>query len=96
MGRMAACGMIQRYNDTEASMIPDNLTQIVGKSLKIQGFIVSNHFDLMPSFVEELGGWMAAGKIQLAETVMDGIDKAPEAFMGLFTGANTGKMLVKI
>ncbi|MAK65130.1 MAG: NADP-dependent oxidoreductase [Maricaulis sp.] len=95
-GRMAACGMIQRYNDTQAAMIPDNLTQIVGKSLKIQGFIVSNHFDLMETFVGDLGGWMAAGKIQLAETVMDGIEKAPDAFMGLFTGANTGKMLVKI
>jgi len=95
-GRMAACGMIQRYNDTGAATLPDNLTQIVGKSLTIRGFIVSDHADLFGDFVSDLGSWMAAGKIKPAETIMDGIEAAPAAFSGLFTGQNTGKMLVKI
>ncbi len=95
-GRMAACGMIQRYNDTSAATLPDNLTQIVGKSLTIRGFIVSDHADMFGDFVKDLGAWMAAGKIKPAETIMEGIENAPAAFSGLFTGQNTGKMLVKI
>jgi hypothetical protein len=95
-GRIAACGMIQRYNDAQPAAITDNLTFIVGKSLRIQGFIVTDHFDMMGDFIKELSGWMAAGKITPAETVIEGIENAPDAFMGLFSGRNTGKMLVKI
>lgn len=95
-GRVAACGMIQRYNDAQPATITDNLTFIVGKSLKIEGFIVSNHFDLMGKFIADLSKWMAAGKINPAETIVEGIENAPSAFMGLFSGENTGKMLVKI
>lgn len=95
-GRIAACGMIQRYNDAEQASITDNLTMIVGKSLNIRGFIVSDHMDIQGDFVSDLTSWMMAGKIQPAETVLDGIDQAPAAFMGLFEGRNTGKMLVKI
>ena len=95
-GRVAACGMIQRYNDAEPSTITDNLTFIVGKSLKIQGFIVTDHMDMQPDFIKDLTEWMMAGKINPAETILEGIDKAPEAFAGLFEGRNTGKMLVKL
>ena len=95
-GRMAACGMIQRYNDAEPASITDNLTFIVGKSLKIQGFIVSNHLDIQPAFIKDLSSWMMAGKIVPAETILDGIDRAPEAFTGLFSGLNKGKMLVRV
>ena len=95
-GRIAACGMIQRYNDAQPATITDNLTFIVGKSLKIQGFIVTDHADMMDGFVRDLSAWMAAGKIKPAETVIEGIENAPDAFMGLFSGRNTGKMLVKI
>lgn len=95
-GRIAACGMIQRYNDTAQAQITDNLVYMVGKSLKIEGFIVSNHLDIQPEFVKDLTEWMMAGKIQPAETVVEGIEAAPAAFMGLFEGKNTGKMLVKI
>lgn len=95
-GRIAACGMIQRYNDAEQAQITDNLTYIVGKSLNIRGFIVSDHLDMQPAFVKDLTEWMMAGKINPAETILEGIDKAPEAFTGLFEGRNTGKMLVKI
>jgi NADPH-dependent curcumin reductase CurA len=94
-GRIAACGMIQRYNDPGAK-ITDNLTYIVGKSLRIQGFIVSDHFDLLPAFIGDLGKWMAEGKVKPRNTIIEGIENMPEAFMGLFSGANTGKMLVKV
>ncbi|MHA6288326.1 NADP-dependent oxidoreductase [Maricaulis sp. CAU 1757] len=95
-GRIACCGMIQRYNDAEPAQITDNLTFIVGKSLKIQGFIVTDHMDILGDFISDLGAWMQAGKIQPAETVKDGIENATGAFAGLFSGENTGKMLVKI
>lgn len=94
-GRIAACGMIQRYNDPGAQ-ITDNLTYIVGKSLRIGGFIVSDHFDLLPAFIGDLGEWMAEGKVKPRNTIMDGIETMPAAFIGLFSGANTGKMLVKV
>ncbi len=94
-GRIAACGMIQRYNDPGAK-ITDNLTYIVGKSLKIQGFIVSDHFDLLPAFIGDLGKWMAEGKVKPRNTIAEGIENMPGAFIGLFSGANTGKMLVKV
>ncbi len=95
-GRLAGCGMIQRYNDTAASTIADNLVFMVGKSLKLQGFIVSDHMDIQPEFVKDLTEWMMAGKITPAETIVEGIEKTPSAFMGLFSGENKGKMLVKI
>lgn len=95
-GRIAACGMIQRYNDADAATITDNLTYIVGKSLNIRGFIVSDHLDMQSNFIKDLTKWMMGGKINPAETILEGIEKTPEAFTGLFHGANTGKMLVKI
>ncbi|WP_421792176.1 NADP-dependent oxidoreductase [Hyphobacterium sp.] len=95
-GRIAACGMIQRYNDAGAQPLPDNLTNIVAKSLHIQGFIVSDHFDMLESFIGDLGAWMAAGKVTPRNTVKEGIENMPSAFMGLFSGENTGKMLVKL
>ncbi len=95
-GRMAVCGMIARYNDDAPSPGPSNLTQIVAKKLTLRGFIVSDHFDVYSDFVSDLSGWMMAGKVKTRDTVFEGIEKAPEAFMGLFTGANIGKMLVKL
>ena len=68
----------------------------VGKSLKLQGFIVSNHLDMIPAFYEEMGKLIKSGKMKWQETVEDGIENAPKAFLKLFTGSNTGKMLVKI
>ncbi len=95
-GRMAVCGMIARYNDDEPLPGPTNLTQIVAKKLSLQGFIVSDHFDVYSDFVSDLSNWMMAGKVKTRDTVFEGIEKTPDAFMGLFTGANIGKMLVKL
>jgi NADPH-dependent curcumin reductase CurA len=94
--RFAECGMISQYNDTVPTPGPKNLIYVVGKSLKIQGFIVSNYASMQSQFVTEMGGWIREGKIKWEETVMNGIEKAPDAFMGLFSGANAGKMLVKL
>ncbi len=94
--RFAECGMISGYNATEPVPGPRNIIMVVGKSLKIQGFIVSNYAHLQPQFVADMGGWIAAGQIKWEETVEDGIDRAPHAFLGLFSGANTGKMLVRL
>jgi hypothetical protein len=94
--RFAICGMISIYNATTPQPGPSNLAQLIGKNIRMEGFIVSHHFDLMPKFVEELSGWVKEGKVKWQETVFEGIDKAPDAFLGLFSGENTGKMLVKL
>lgn len=96
MGRMALCGAIAQYNSTETPTGPHNMIMCVGKQLKLQGFIVSTHADMQPDFIRDMSDWIPSGKMKFEETVMDGIDKAPDAFVGLFTGANTGKMLVKL
>ncbi|PHS22525.1 MAG: NADP-dependent oxidoreductase [Robiginitomaculum sp.] len=95
-GRIAVCGMISGYNDTEPKPGPWNLFNIIGKRLKVQGFIVSDHQDMLGDFVSDLAQWVPAGKVQWQETVEDGIENAPTAFLKLFTGGNTGKMLVKL
>ncbi len=95
-GRLALCGMIEQYNDTAPRPGPSNIIMAVGKSLKLQGFIVSNHFDIIPAFYAEMGKLIKAGKMKWQETVEDGIENAPKAFLNLFSGGNTGKMLVKI
>ena len=94
--RFALCGMISQYNATGEMHGTKNLIQAVGKSLRLEGFIVSNHWDMMPAFIKDLAEWSAAGKLKWKQTVKEGIEKAPEAFLGLFSGDNFGKMLVKL
>jgi len=94
--RFAICGMIAQYNDTEPPAGPRNMALIIGKSLRLEGFIVSNHFDMLPAYLKDLSGWIAAGKIKWKETVEVGIENAPTAFIKLFKGENIGKMLVKL
>ena len=94
--RFAECGMISAYNATEPVPGPRNIIMVVGKSLKIQGFIVSNYSHLRDQFMTDMSGWIAEGRVKSEETVMDGIASAPEAFVGLFNGGNTGKMVVRL
>lgn len=94
--RFAICGMISIYNATKPEPGPSNLAQLIGKNIRMEGFIVSHHFDLMPKYIDDLSAWTKAGKVVWKETVFDGIEKAPEAFLGLFSGENLGKMLVKL
>jgi hypothetical protein len=94
--RFAICGMISIYNATKPEPGPSNLAQLIGKNIRMEGFIVSHHFGMMPQFVADLSKWVAEGKVTWRETVFEGIDKAPDAFIGLFKGENLGKMLVKL
>ena len=95
-GRGAACGMISAYNDVQPSHGPNNLMLIVGKKIRITGFIVSDHTDMQPQFLSDMVGWIKAGKIEYQETVYEGLDKALDAFLALFSGDNFGKMIVKL
>ena len=94
--RFALCGMISQYNATDMGPGIRGLIMAVGKQLRIEGFIVSSHFNELPQFVEQMSGWIAQGKVTWRETVEDGIENAPTAFLKLFKGENTGKMLVKL
>jgi len=95
-GRIAVCGMIEQYNATELPEGPHNIISVVPLRLTIKGFIVSDHADMLPDFMRDMGGWAKEGKLKWHETIVDGIDRAPEAFIGLFKGANFGKMLVRL
>lgn len=94
--RLIECGMIGNYNDTEAAPGPRNIIQVVGKSLTMRGFIVIEFQGLQAEFAAEVGGWIASGQLKWQDTVMEGIESAPAAFIGLFEGKNTGKMVVKL
>ena len=95
-GRLVMCGMISMYNSVDFPPGPRNLMYVVAKSLKMQGFIVTDFLDMVPQFFADMSAWIAAGKIKWQETVVDGIAKAPQAFLGLFKGENIGKMLVRL
>jgi NADPH-dependent curcumin reductase CurA len=95
-GRVAMCGAIAQYNAPEPPPGPRNLSTAVGKRLTLRGFIVRDHGHLMPDFTREVGTWLSEGRIKYRETVVEGLENAPEAFIGLLRGDNTGKMLVKL
>jgi NADPH-dependent curcumin reductase CurA len=95
-GRVVACGSISRYNDAEPTPGPRNMFLVVTRRLRIEGFIISDHFDRFGEFVREATEWVADGRLRYRETVVDGIDNAPKAFLGLLRGENIGKMLVKV
>lgn len=92
--RFALCGAISAYNEPVPG--PDNMTLMIGKRITMRGFIVSDHNERMADLVREVGAWYAAGEIKAEETVVEGLENAPEAFTGLLRGANTGKMVVKL
>jgi NADPH-dependent curcumin reductase CurA len=95
-GRAALCGSISTYNAVEPPPGPRNLGLAVGKRLTLRGFIVGDHADLRPEFVETVGGWLADGRLRARETVYDGLENAVPAFIDLLRGANTGKMVVRL
>jgi NADPH-dependent curcumin reductase CurA len=95
-GRVAFCGAISEYQDKEPMAGPDRMFAIVQKRLTLQGFIISDHANLMGEFVSEVGGLLTAGKLKSRETVVDGLDRAPQAFVGLLKGENFGKLVVKV
>ncbi|MEJ2164353.1 MAG: NADP-dependent oxidoreductase [Desulfobacterales bacterium] len=95
-GRIVMCGMIAIYNATNPVPGPSNLFYVIGKQLTLQGFIVGEHLAKLPQFYADMGKWIAEGKIKWKETIVEGLENAPQAFIGLFKGENFGKMIVKI
>jgi NADPH-dependent curcumin reductase CurA len=95
-GRTALCGAISTYNAIEPPPGPRNLSQMIGKGLTMKGFLVGSYSQHAPAFTAEVGGWLAAGTMSYDETVVDGIERNVEAFLGLLRGENTGKMLVRV
>ena len=99
-GRVPVCGLIAHYNQTELPPGPDRMSLLQGlilrRSLKMQGFIVSNYQNRIPDFVSDMTGWLAQGKVKYREDMVEGLENAPEAFLGLFSGQNFGKLVVKV
>ncbi len=95
-GHVAMCGAISQYNATEATAAPRNLAAAIGKQLTLRGFLVSGQRQHAPEFAQQMAAWLADGTVSYDETIVDGLQNAPQAFMDLLDGANTGKMLVRI
>jgi len=93
--RIAVCGLISQYNATDPYGVK-TFQSILTNRIKVQGFIVSDRMELWPKALADLSGWVAGGKIKYRETVTQGIENAPEAFIGLLKGENFGKQLVKL
>ena len=94
-GRVAVCGAIANYNETEPAG-PRNFGLVITKRLTLRGFLVFDHNDRLPDMVADITGWLRDGKLQYAETVVDGLENAPDAFLSLLRGGNTGKMVVRL
>ena len=95
-GRVAMSGAIAHYNATEPPVGPSNLGLVITKRLTLRGFIVTDHQHRMPDMIADVSAWLRDGKLSHAETVVDGLEHAPEAFIDLLHGANTGKMIVRL
>ena len=95
-GRIVCCGMISGYNDENPQPGPSNLFKIIGKRIRMQGLIVRDHMDQQDEFFEKMAVWIRDWKIHWEETVTEGVENAPEAFINLFEGDKLGKALVKV
>ena len=93
--RVPLCGLIAQYNDVEPTPGP-NLSSVLTKRLSVRGFIVSDHGDRWEEFYRDVSSWVREGRIKYREDVVDGLEHAPEAFIGLLQGRNFGKLLVRV
>jgi len=95
-GRVAVCGQISQYNATEQPTGPRKLGKLIETRAQVQGFLVSDFSARADEATERLAEWIDAGDVQYRETVTEGFENAPDAFMGLFEGVNIGKQVVKV
>ena len=95
-GRIIACGGISGYNEDQPRPGPSNLFNMITKRLTMKGFIVRDWLDRQAEFEAEVGGYLKAGRVTHKETVVKGIGRAVNAFIGLFQGHNVGKMVVEL
>jgi NADPH-dependent curcumin reductase CurA len=95
-GRVAMVGAIGEYNATAPVPGPSNLYDAVKKEITLRGMLVVSHLDRFPEWISRGAAWLAEGSLHTEETVYDGIEEAPAAFLGVLGGANVGKMLVRL
>ncbi len=93
--RFAICGMIEGYNEAQPTSLR-YIMRIIAMRIRLQGFIYTDYMAKMGDFYREMGGWIASGQVKSRDTVAEGLDQTLDAFLGLFSGANTGKMLVRL
>ena len=98
--RVPVCGLIAQYNDAAPRPGPDRLPgvmrEVLSRSLLIRGFIQREFVDQRPAFCRQMAAWIASGQVRYREDVVDGLEAAPEAFIGLLEGRNFGKLVVRI
>lgn len=94
--RVALCGLISGYNDSERPAGPRNFSHLLVQRVRLQGFIVLDHFDRMSEAVTELSAWMREGKLDALDTVVEGFEQLPSAINMLFDGKNIGKLLLHV
>ena len=97
--RIPVCGVIAHYNDDAPPAGPDHrpalLSTVLQRRIRMQGFVILDHYATRyAEFRREMGAWLASGKVKAREDVVDGLERAPEAFIGLLEGRNTGKLVV--
>jgi NADPH-dependent curcumin reductase CurA len=93
--RFALCGMIEGYNEAQPTCLK-YIMRIIAMRIRIQGFLYPDYAGRLGEFYRDMGGWLASGQVKSRDTVVEGLDKTLDAFLGLFSGANTGKMLVRL
>jgi NADPH-dependent curcumin reductase CurA len=97
LGRIPVCGMISAYNNFGSLSEPvTTLSNLIYQRITMRGFVVNEFEALRSSFFTDMKGWLRDGKIKYRETILEGIEQAPNALIGLFSGANVGKMLVRL
>ena len=95
-GRMALCGGISSYNLEGPAAGPRNMMLCIGKGLTLRGYTLGQHMDMKPAFLKDVAAWYAQGRLAVQETIVEGLENAPDAFLGLFRGDNLGKMVVRV
>lgn len=95
-GRVVLCGAISGYNSREAAKGPVNYINLLIRRGRMEGFIILDYFDRFPQAQMEMAGWLAQGKVKSSEHIVEGLENAPEALNLLFTGGNTGKVIVEL
>jgi NADPH-dependent curcumin reductase CurA len=98
--RIPVCGLIAHYNDTGPFPGPDRfplvMRQTLSKRFRIQGFIQYDFAEQRPAFYRDMAQWIRDGKVKYREDIVEGLEKAPEAFIGMLQGKNFGKLVVKL
>jgi NADPH-dependent curcumin reductase CurA len=93
--RFAICGMIDIYNEAQPTCLK-YIARVIAMRVRLKGFIYTDYMGRLGEFYQDMGGWIASGQVKSRDTVREGLDQTLDAFLGLFSGANTGKMLVKL